>query len=269
VPLAPVALGGFPPDELERRMQEVLRIPFDLGGGPLWRAALFRRSEREHVLLLVLHHIISDGWSLGVLTSELAVLYEAAAAGGPPPLPELPVQYADYSVWQRQWLQGEVLERELAYWRSRLAGSPPLLPLPTDRPRPAVQTWRGATEALRLPPGLGRSLQDLASRERSTLFMVLLAAFGVLLRRDTGEEDIAVGTFVANRRWKEIEPLVGLFVNTLVLRADLARDPGLRELLGRLRETTLDAYEHQDLPFEKLLGSWSRSAIRAGRPSSR
>ncbi len=200
-----------------------------------------------------MHHIASDGWSMGILVREVTALYAAFAAGRPSPLPELPVQYADFAVWQRSWLHGEVLESEIAFWRRQLAGLPPLLELPTDRPRPAVQSFRGAARPVRLPAGLTRQVEALGRREGATLFMVLLAGFQALLARYSGQDDLAVGTPVAGRNRVEIEGLIGFFVNTLVLRGDLAGDPSFRELLGRVRETALAAYAHQDVPFEKLV----------------
>ncbi len=190
---------------------------------------------------------------MGVLVREVAALYAAFAEGRPSPLPELPVQYADFAVWQRAWLHGEVLESEIAFWRRQLAGLPPLLELPTDRPRPAVQSFRGAARPVRLPAELTRQAQALGRREGATLFMVLLAGFQALLARYSGQDDLAVGTPVAGRNRVEIEGLIGFFVNTLVLRGDLTGEPTFRELLGRVRETALAAYAHQDVPFEKLV----------------
>ena len=201
-----------------------------------------------------MHHIASDGWSMGILVREVAALYAAFAEGRPSPLPELPVQYADFAVWQRSWLHGEVLESEIAFWRRQLAGLPPLLELPTDRPRPAVQSYRGASRPVRLPAGLTRQVEALARREGATLFMVLLAGFQALLARSSGQDDLAVGSPVAGRNRVETEGLIGFFVNTLVLRGDLSgASPSFRELLGRVRETALAAYLHQDVPFEKLV----------------
>ncbi|HST58901.1 MAG TPA: amino acid adenylation domain-containing protein, partial [Longimicrobium sp.] len=245
----------------ERREAEVQRElvaesterPFDLAAGPLFRASLLRLGAEEHVLLLSMHHIVSDGWSMGVLYRELEVLYPAYRAGGESPLSELGVQYADYAVWQREQVEGQVLERQLAYWRERLAGAPELLELPTDHPRPPVQTYRGATVPVELAPELLERLQALARSEGATLYMTLLSAFQVLLSRYSGSEDVVVGSPIAGRTRKEVEGLVGFFVNTLVLRTDLSGDPGFREVLGRAREVTLGAYEHQEVPFEKLV----------------
>ncbi|HEU4561306.1 MAG TPA: amino acid adenylation domain-containing protein, partial [Longimicrobium sp.] len=239
--------------ELRRRAGEVARRPFDLAEGPLFRAALLRLHPGEHVLLLSMHHIVSDGWSMDVLFRELAALYAAYREGGESPLPELPVQYADYALWQREHLRGEVLERQLSYWRERLAGAPELLELPTDHPRPAVQTYRGAHERIELPLELLERLRALGRSEGATLYMTLLAAFQVLLSKHSGSEDIVVGTPVAGRTRTEVEELIGVFVNTLVLRTDLGGDPGFRGVLRRAREATLGAYEHQEVPFERLV----------------
>ncbi|HEY3569188.1 MAG TPA: amino acid adenylation domain-containing protein, partial [Thermoanaerobaculia bacterium] len=229
------------------------RRPFDLERGPLLRTTLVRLGDEEHLLLSSMHHIVSDGWSLTVLVREVGALYRAFALGEPSPLPELPVQYADYAVWQRDRLRGEALSAQVAYWRERLAGAPALLRLPLDRPRPAVQRFRGARVDAWLPPELGSALREAGQRQGATLFMVLLAVFAVLLRRHTGEDDLVVGTPSANRDRAELEGLIGFFVNTLVLRADLSGDPSFAELLQRARETALGAYAHQDLPFEKLV----------------
>src|SRR6185369_13260453 len=202
---------------------------------------------------LTVHHIASDGWSMGILVREVAALYVAFAEGRPSPLPELPVQYADYSSWQRSWLHGEVLETEISYWRRQLAGLPPLLELPTDRPRPAAQSFRGASRPVRLPAGLTRQIEAVSRREGATLFMVLLAGFQTLLARYSNQQDLAVGSPAAGRNRVEIEDLIGFFVNTLALRGDLSGTPTFRELIGRVRETALAAWLHQDVPFERLI----------------
>ncbi|HEV7515038.1 MAG TPA: amino acid adenylation domain-containing protein, partial [Thermoanaerobaculia bacterium] len=227
--------------------------PFDLSRGPLWRAALLRLSAERHLLLLTLHHIAADGWSVGVLAQEVAQLYGAAVEGRLAPLPELPIQYKDYATWQRGWLQGEVLAGGLAYWQRQLAGTPPLLELPTDRPRPAVRTSRGADLPLVLPARSGEMLAACCRRESATLAAALMAAFAALLGRYSGQRDLAIGTPVAGRNRLETEGLIGLFVNTLVLRADLTGGPGFSTLLGRVRDALLDAYLYQEIPFEKLV----------------
>jgi amino acid adenylation domain-containing protein len=236
-----------------RRAGEEARRPFDLSAGPLFRAALLRLGVEEHVLLLAVHHIVSDGWSMGVLYRELSALYAAYREGREPRLTELAVQYADYAVWQRDHLRDGVLEGKLSYWRERLADAPALLELPTDRRRPPVQTYRGAHERIELPLELLERLQALGRSEGATLYMTLLGAFQVLLSKYGGSEDIVVGSPIAGRTRKEIEELIGLFVNTVVLRTDLSGDPSFREVLRRAREATLGAYEHQDVPFEKLV----------------
>ena len=252
-----VDLQELPEAEREARSRQIIaeeaQRPFDLSAGPLFRAALVQLSQEEHILVVVMHHIITDGWSLGVFTRELEALYAAFSEGKPSPLPDLPVQYADYAAWQRERLQGEVLEGQVAYWKEQLGGELTQLQLPTDRPRPAVQTHRGARHGFDLPKGLAEKINNLSRQQGVTLFMTLLAAFKVLLYRYTGQTDFAVGSPIANRTRSELEGLIGFFVNTLVLRTDMAGDPGFIELLGRVRETTLGAYDHQELPFEKLV----------------
>ncbi len=252
------------PEEAHRLAAEEAARPFDLSRGPLMRSALLRLGPEEHVALVTMHHVVSDGWSMGVFLRELTDLYEAFAANQPSPLPELPVQYADFGAWQRAWLAGPVLERQVAYWRERLAGASQGLDLPTDRPRPAVQTFRPGQLSLHLPAGLSDGLRALSRREGATLFMTLLATFELLLSRHSGQEDLSVGTPIAGRGRAEAEGLIGLFLNTLVLRSDLSGDPTFRELVARVRETALGAYAHQDVPFEKLL-----EEVRAERDLSR
>ncbi|MBZ4422888.1 non-ribosomal peptide synthase/polyketide synthase [Myxococcus sp. RHST-1-4] len=251
------SLGHLPEPEREaeapRLAREEARRPFDLSSGPLLRARLLSLSERSHLLLVTMHHIISDGWSTGVLIREVATLYEAFASGRPSPLPELPIQYADYAEWQREWLQGEVLERQLSWWKQRLEGIPPALELPTDRPRTADTNHPGATLKVELPAGLTRRLRDVSREEGATPFMVLLAGLQVLLSRYSGQDDICVGAPIAGRRQAETEGLIGFFVNTLVMRTRLDGDPTFRELLGRVKEMAVGAYAHQDVPFEKLV----------------
>jgi amino acid adenylation domain-containing protein len=238
--------------EAKRLLTEESHCPFDLSSGPLLRVMLLQLDEAEHILLLNLHHIVCDDWSIGVLMRELEILYTAFTLEQPSPLPELPLQYADFAEWQRQWLQGEVLETQLAYWRQQLKGIS-ILHLPTDRPKPAIQSYRGAKEFLELPQSLSEALATLSQQEGATLFMTLLAAFQILIYRYTHQEDIAVGSAIANRNRSEIESLIGFFVNSLVLRTDLSGNPTFRELLNRVREVTIGAYSHQDLPFEKLV----------------
>ncbi|HSF39388.1 MAG TPA: non-ribosomal peptide synthase/polyketide synthase [Thermoanaerobaculia bacterium] len=255
--LAVVDLSELPEREREalalRLAREEAARPFDLTRGPLFRGVLLRLACEDHVAALTMHHIVSDGWSLGILVHELAALYPAFASRRPSPLPELPVQYTDFSAWQRSWLRGEALESEISFWRRQLAGLPPRLELPTDRPRPAEQSFRGASRRAWLPAELIRQVEALGRREGATLFMVLLAGFQILLSRFSGQQDLAVGTPVAGRNRVEVEGLIGFFVNTLVLRGDLTGEPSFRELLDRVRETALAAYLHQDLPFEKLV----------------
>ncbi|HEY7768546.1 amino acid adenylation domain-containing protein, partial [Longimicrobium sp.] len=236
-----------------RRAGEEAARPFDLAAGPLFRATLLRLGDEDHVLLVSMHHIVSDGWSMGVLVRELSALYAAYRDGRESPLPELAVQYADYAVWQRQQLAGAVLDRQLAYWKEHLAGAPGLLELPTDHPRPAVQTFRGATVPVELSPELLERVRALGRGEGATLYMTLLAAFQVLLGRYAGSDDVVVGSPIAGRTREEVEALIGFFVNTLVLRTDLSGDPSFRGVLRQVREATLGAYEHQEVPFEKLV----------------
>ncbi|NPC76705.1 non-ribosomal peptide synthase/polyketide synthase, partial [Pyxidicoccus fallax] len=250
-------LGALPEserwEEARRRAMREAAMPFDLGTGPLLRARLLRLTPETHVLVVVMHHIVSDGWSMGVLVREMEALYAAFSEGRSPELPVLPVQYADYAVWQRRWLSGATLEAQLGWWKERLAGAPPHLELPTDKPRPAVLSNQGGTVPVRLSGELGAALTALAQREGATPFMVLLAAFQVLLSRYSGQQDVSVGSPIAGRRYAETEGLIGFFVNTLVLRAQVRPHVTFRELLAQVRETTLGGYAHQDVPFEKLV----------------
>ncbi|BAZ22619.1 amino acid adenylation domain-containing protein [Kalymmatonema gypsitolerans NIES-4073] len=256
IPLSLLDLRQLPVDEREAQAKRIVTAeverPFDLSSGPLLRVMLLVRSQTEHILVLNMHHIICDDWSIGVVIRELGTLYTAFAQNQASPLPELPLQYADFAQWQREWLQGEVLQTQLAYWQQQLNGVS-MLHLPTDRPRPSIQTYQGATQFLELPKKLCDALVTLSQQEGVTLFMTLLAAFQTLLYRYTHQEDIAVGSPIANRNRSEIEGLIGFFVNSLVLRGNLSGNPTFRELLGRVREVTLGAYSHQDLPFEKLV----------------
>ncbi|MBV9788044.1 MAG: non-ribosomal peptide synthetase, partial [Chloroflexi bacterium] len=257
VPLPVVDLRALPPTERETEVQALtdaeMQQPFDLGRGPLLRAKLLHVADQEHIFLLTIHHIVSDSWSMGVFVRELATLYEAFAHDRPSPLQPLPIQYADFADWQRQWLRGEVLQRQLDYWKQQLGGDLPVLELPTDRPRPPIQTFHGATLYFSLPKLLSDSLAALSRQEGTTLYMTLLTAFNVLLYRYTGQEDLLVGSPIAGRTRPELEALIGFFVNTLVMRSDLSGNPSVREALQRVRDVTLKAYAHQDLPFEQLV----------------
>jgi amino acid adenylation domain-containing protein len=238
-------------EDLQRLSAEEALAPFDLRNGPL-RTRLWRLSEEDHVLLVTMHHIVSDGWSTGIIVRELNELYRSCLEGKESPLPDLQLQYSDFAAWQRKWLQGEVLEFQLEYWRRQLEGIE-ALELPTDRPRPAVLGDSGASLSFQLSEDLTRQLKEMGKREGATLFMCLLAAFQVMLSKYTGQQDIAVGTAVANRNRTETEGLIGFFVNTLVLRTSLDGSPTFREILKRVRNVALEAYQHQDVPFEKLV----------------
>ncbi|MEX2964710.1 amino acid adenylation domain-containing protein, partial [Microbulbifer sp. TYP-18] len=264
--------------ELQRIAAAERHYAFDLAADALCRVRLLRRdgdldsdenggdSEPSYALLLTMHHSISDGWSLGIVFRELIALYEAFAAGEANPLAPLPVQYADFAHWQRQWLRGEVLERQLDYWRQALADLPPLLTLPTDRPRPPEQRFRGGFAAVALPAALSQQLQALSQARGVTLFMTLQSAFAVLLGRYAGQDDVAIGTPIANRTREETEGLIGFFVNSLVLRSRLDKDPSFNELLVQSREASLQAYAHQDIPFEMLVEAINPVRSRAHSP---
>ncbi|HEX6434429.1 MAG TPA: condensation domain-containing protein, partial [Gemmatimonadales bacterium] len=255
VPLPETDLSGVPEPErqLRRLAAAEARTAFDLEQGPLIRAQLIRMGPQEHVLLLTLHHSVSDGWSMGVLMKELAVLYRAALGEEPAPLPDLPLQYADYAAWQRSPQQTEKLGRQLAYWKQRLAGIPPRLELPTSRQGSGSLSGQATRAMLLLPRDLVNDLRDLSRREHATLFMTLLAGFKILLARYSGQEDIVVGTPISGRSHLELERLIGCFLNTLVLRTDLSGDPSFQDVVSRVRETAVGAYAHQDLPFEQLV----------------
>jgi myxalamid-type nonribosomal peptide synthetase MxaA len=240
-------------EALRRLADDEARRPFDLSRGPMLRTSLLRLADRDHVLLLTLSHSVADAWSVGVLVRELTALYAACCQGLPSPLPELPIQYADFALWQRQTLTGETLERQLAFWRGQLAGAPPLLELPADRPRPSVQSFRGATLPVAIPRTEVEPVKALCQAEGATLFMALLATFQLALHRYSGQPEIVVGTPVANRGRVELEGLIGFFANTLALRTSLAGDPSFRELLGRVRTVARGALAHHDLPFERLV----------------
>ena len=258
VPLVRDDLRHVPPEQrdaaAERAAREEARRPFDLARGPLLRARLVHLAEGEHVLVLVLHHVICDAWSMSIFSRELAALYRAELEGPPADLPALPVQYPDFARWQRRRLAGERLASQLRHWRERLRDAPPLTSLPTGRPRPAVQRFEGATHPLALSRELTARLRRLAQAEDATLFMALLAGFAALLHRHGGQEDLVIGTDVAGRDRAELEPLIGFFVNQLALRVDLSGEPTLRELVRRARRVALDAYAHQELPFDLLVG---------------
>jgi amino acid adenylation domain-containing protein len=239
--------------ELQRIVNDEAQRPFELSTGPLWRCQMIRMAAEDHVLVLVMHHIVTDGWSLGVLLRELTLLYEAYAHGLDSPLAELPIQYVDYAAWQRERLQGEVLDQQISYWRKQLSGAPGVIPLPTDKPRPRVQSYRGARHTFVLPLELSADLKTLANSSGATLFMVLVAAFQSLLARYTAQPDIVVGTPIANRNRAETESLIGFFVNTLVLRTEVRGEMSFRDLIKRVREICLEAYAHQDVPLEKLV----------------
>jgi amino acid adenylation domain-containing protein/FkbM family methyltransferase len=257
VPLAVVDLSGVGAAEreaeVERRMREEAARPFDLAHGPVLRCTLLRLGAEEAVGLFTLHHIVSDEWSAGLLVGEISALYAARVRGEDARLPDLPVQYADYAAWQRERLQGEVLERQLGYWRERLAGAPAVIDLPTDRPRPAVASERGGAWSFAVSPRLAAALREVGRREGATLFMTLLAAWQALLARYGAGEDVVVGTPVAGRTRLETEGLIGFFVNMLVIRTGVERDATFREVLGRVRENVLGAQAHQELPFERLM----------------
>jgi amino acid adenylation domain-containing protein len=252
-----VNLSDLPEAEREERARLLAtaeaRKPFDLTRGPLLRASLLRLHHAQHVLLFTMHHIISDGWSMGLLVREVAALYSAFSLEKPAPLPELPIQYADFAHWQHQWLQGPRLEDQLAYWKEQLRGPLPVLALPTDRVRPAVQSFRGARHSIQIGAEMSQGLKGLSQRLGATLFMTMLGAFQTLLMRYSGQEEIVVGTPIANRTRGEVEGLIGFFVNTLVLRVEVRGSEGFTELVERVKEVSLGAYAHQELPFEKLV----------------
>lgn len=268
VELPLIDLSGLSDAEAEREIERLIdaesAVPFSLEVGPLLRAKLLRVSEEEHRFLLVIHHIVTDGWSMDLFMGELVALYEAFSVAEPSPLEELALQYRDFAAWQRESITGERLAEQLAYWKDKLSGELPVLELPTDHPRPLHMTYAGADQLFDVTQSLTEKLNELSNREGATLFMALLAAFVTLLHRYTGQADILLGTAIAGRNRREIENLIGFFVNTLVLRTDLSGNPTFRELLARVREVSLGAYEHQDLPFEKLV-----EELRPERDASR
>ena len=234
---------------------EEASVPFDLATGPLVRVVLLRLGEEEHWLLLLTHHVVFDSWSVGIFSQELALVYSALIEEVQPSLPELEIQYADFAVWQRQWLQGTVLEEQLDFWVQKLKAAPPVLELPTDRPRPAVQTFRGRIEAIQLSLELTRAMRDMSRRESVTLYMIFLAAFKTLLFRYSNQADIIISGGVAHRNRSEIENLIGCFINILLFRTDLSGDPTFMELVQRVQKVALDVYAHQDVPFEKIVAA--------------
>jgi len=248
-----VDLQGLLETEVQLLITKSVRQLFNLEKGPLLRVTLLRLEPESHLLILTMHHIIMDGWSMGIFLKELESLYQAFTTGEPSPLPELTIQYADFAVWQRQWLTGEVLEKQLNYWKQQLAGAPPLLELPTDYPRPSVQTFCGATREFQLDLHLTKQLVTLSQKSDVTLFMTLLAAFAILLHRYSSVDDICIGSPFANRNRPEVEPLIGLFVNSLVLRTQIAENPSFSEFLLHVRSVVLDAHAHQDVPFEQVV----------------
>ncbi|HEV2846695.1 MAG TPA: condensation domain-containing protein, partial [Thermoanaerobaculia bacterium] len=256
-PLPVIDLSALPAgsrqEELERRVGEEARRPFNLAAGPLLRTLLLRLADDEHALTFCAHHIVADMWSTGLMVREISQLYPAVLRGAASPLAELRVQYADFAAWQRRWLTGEVLDRLLSGWRARLEGAPTALEIPTDRPRPPVQTFRGASVRWRASSELTEALHRLAQDEGATLFMTLLAIYQNLLHRYSGQPEVVVGSPIAGRSREEVTPLIGVFINTLALRGDLSGNPTVRELLGRVREVALEAYALQDLPFERLV----------------
>ncbi|MBV9790939.1 MAG: LLM class flavin-dependent oxidoreductase, partial [Chloroflexi bacterium] len=259
--LPSIDLSSLPADEQQAELRHIgtreAQRPFDLVSGPPIRALIFKHSEHEHTLLVTMHHIVSDGWSLGVLIREMAVLYTSLSSGQAQlearALPELPIQYADYASWQRSWLQGEVLEAQQAYWKQQLSGHIPALNLPTDHPRPPVRTYRGAKQSLHFAKPLLDQLNLLSRSAGTTLFMTLMSGLNALLYRYSGQTDLVIGSPIANRHHGQVEELIGCFINTLVLRSDLSGNPTFTQLLERSREVALGAYAHQDLPFEQVV----------------
>jgi Condensation domain len=263
-------LTGWEPSRQQESVRTALRQEweqaFDLARGPVLRMKLLRLGEQEHILLRSMHHIAVDGWSQGVFNQEFMVLYEAFREGRENPLPPLPVQYADFTLWQRKWLESGALEEGLAYWRAELADIPERLELPSDRSRPSVQTFRAGTYEMMLSAEQGSALKRLAQAHQATLYMVLLAAYGVLLSRYSGQQDIVVGSPIANRQDAQLEQLIGFFLNQLILRVRVKPEMSFAELLEAVRRTTLGAYQHQDIPFERLVEELSPERTRNTTP---
>ena len=248
-----IDLQGLAEASVQQIVTQEIRKPFHLDNIPLLRVTLLRQEVESHLLILTMHHIITDGWSMGIFFKELEVLYHAFSKGQPNPLPELTIQYADFALWQRKWLTKEVQEKQLDYWKQQLADAPPLLELPTDYPRPPVQTFSGATKKFKIEEHLTSQLLILSQKSGVTLFMTLLAAFGILLHRYSGQDDICIGSPFANRNHQETEPIIGCFVNTLVLRTHVEENPSFSQFLQQIRSIVWDAHAHQDLPFEQVV----------------
>src|SRR5579883_2924222 len=252
-----IDLSDLPKAEQEKYLKQLSKAEaqrsFDLARGPIFRLKLLRLASEEHILLLTMHHIVSDGWSTGIIRREMIQLYHAFYHGWPSPLPELPIQYIDFALWQHQALRGEKFQEHLTYWQKQLAGIPRVIELPTDFPRPALQSYRGKREPLLLPQELVHLLKSFSQGTGVTLFMVLLAAFQILLFRYSGQRDIVVGTPVASRTPAEVENLIGFFSNTLVLRGTLSGTTSFKELLKQTKNSALEAYAHQEVPFERLV----------------
>ncbi|MBE8997966.1 amino acid adenylation domain-containing protein [Nostoc sp. LEGE 12447] len=244
---------GIEESEVQQIVTKEARQPFDLSNGPLLRVTLLRLGSESHILVLIMHHIITDGWSMGIFIQELSTLYRGFTLSSPLLLPELPIQYADFAVWQRQWLTEEIQKQQLNYWKQQLADAPPLLELPTDKPRPAVQTFCGATQEFQIDQNLSKQIKTFSQQSGATLFHTLLAAFVVLMFRYSGQDDICIGSPIANRNRREIEPLIGFFVNTLVLRNQIKGNPSFNEFLSQVRQVATSAYTHQDVPFEQVV----------------
>ena len=269
-PPAPVAVpfvdlrgreDGARAGEIERLKSDEARHPFDLERGPLMRTSVLQSGDDDWEILIAQHHIVSDRWSLGVLMAEVQTLYRDFSSGQPSSLPELPIQYVDFAQWQRERMSGDVLGGDLAYWRERLSGSLPILDLPTDRPRPPVQTFNGTWESRLVSTSVGTQLRSLCRDYRVTPFMVFIGAFSALLQKYTGQDDVLIGSPMAGRTTAVLEGMIGCFVNSLVLRTDLSGDPGFGEVLARVRASALGAYSHAEMPFEKLVAELSRGAI--------
>jgi acyl carrier protein len=252
--------------EARRIAAEEEQTPFDLSKGPLLRARIVKLGAEDHVLLVTMHHIVSDAWSAAIFLQEMSALYSAFTAGKPSPLPELAVQYGDYAVWQRRFLQGPALDTQLSYWRQHLKGAPPLLQLASDRPRPSVRKFEGAYEPVPLAKDVADVVKAFSQREGITPFMTLLAAFNALLTRYSGQEHIVLGTDIANRTTAETERMIGFFINLLPVHTDLSGDPSFRELVSRVREVALGAYAHQDIPFDKLVEDLQPERSRSHNP---